>query len=113
MKRLLSLLVVNFMSFYILDLLFSNISFNNWQAIVAIGLIFTIVNAVIKPMLKVLSLPITILTLGLFSLVVNAIVLQIAFRLTSGAYIAGFGTAFWASIVLAIVNSVISNLVKD
>lgn len=111
MKRFLSMLLVNSLSFYILDLLFDKIMIGDWKTIIALGLVFAIVNAVVKPILKVLSLPITILTLGIFALVINALVLMLAFKLVPSASIAGFGTAFWASIVLSIVNSVLTNLI--
>jgi len=114
MKKLFSLLIINFISFYILDALFENIRFLNIESVFIMGVIFALVNMTIKPILKVLSFPINILTLGLFSLVVNAAVLKIAFSLSPNAFIASFGTAFWASIVLSIVNSVIKKFIgKD
>lgn len=61
-------------------------------------------NLVLRPILLFLTLPITILTLGLFSLVVNALMVMLASALTPGFVIAGFWTAFFFAIVLAIIN---------
>lgn len=112
MKKIFGALVANFLSFYLLDLMFSNIYFQKTSAFVAMAIIFSLVNLTIKPILKVLSFPITVVTLGLFSLVVNAVVLEIAFNLVSTASIGSFGTAFWASIVLSFINSAIRELLS-
>ncbi|WP_049690870.1 phage holin family protein [Anaerococcus jeddahensis] len=102
--------LVNAISLYILDILFSGISFTENKAIIITALLLVFVNAIIKPILKLLSLPLTIITLGLFSFIVNAIVLQTAFNLSSGAMIDSFSTAIFASIILAIINPVIEDL---
>lgn len=112
MKKILGALVANALSFYLLDLMFNNIYFEKASAFVAMAIIFSLVNLTIKPILKFLSFPITLLTLGLFSLVVNAVVLNIAFSLVSTAHIGSFGTAFWASIVLSFINSAIREFIS-
>lgn len=112
MKKILGALVANFLSFYILDMIFENIYFSKPSAFIAMAIIFSLVNLTIKPILKVLSLPITIVTLGLFSLVVNAVVLEIAFHFVRSASIGSFGTAFWASIVLSFINSTIREIMS-
>ena len=101
--------IVNAISLYVIDFLFSGINFTETKALLITALLLVFVNAIIKPILKLLSLPLTILTLGLFSFIVNAIVLEIAFNLASGASINSFWTALLASIILAIINPAISN----
>ena len=78
MKKILGALVANALSFYLLDLMFNNVYFEKASAFVAMAIIFSLVNLTIKPILKFLSFPITLLTLGLFSLVVNAVVLNLS-----------------------------------
>lgn len=102
--------IVNAISLWIIDALFTNIHFINYQAIIVTALVLMIVNAIIKPILKLLSLPLTLITFGLFSFVVNALVLILAFKMSSGSSIDGFGTALLASIVLGIINPFISKL---
>ena len=67
-----------------------------------------LVNAIVKPILVIFTLPLTILTLGLFLLVVNAIALGLVGYLTPGLSIAGFFPALFGSIVLTIVSGVIN-----
>lgn len=112
MKKIFGVLVANFLSFYILDMMFKNIYFSKPSAFIAMAIIFSLVNLTIKPILKVLSLPITIVSLGLFSLVINAVVLEIAFNLVGSASIGSFGTAFWASIVLSFINNFIREIIN-
>jgi putative membrane protein len=69
-----------------------------------------LVNAVVKPILVLFTLPLTILTLGLFLLVVNAIALGLVGYLTPGLTIAGFFPAVFGSIVLTIVSGLINQL---
>jgi putative membrane protein len=69
-----------------------------------------LVNAVVKPILILFTLPLTILTLGLFLLVVNAIALGLVSYLTPGLTIAGFFPAVFGSIVLTIVSGLINQL---
>ncbi len=79
------------------------------------ALALAFVNATIKPIMQVLSLPFTVLTLGFFYLVVNALMLQLASWLSSnlfgaGIYIRGFGSALFGAIVISIVSSIMGGL---
>ena len=82
--------------------------------ILVVALIFGVVNAVIKPIVQVLSIPLYILTLGLFHVVINAMMLMITAWITEhtthwGLYIDRFWwTAIWAAIVLSLVNWLLS-----
>ncbi|MGE5571685.1 MAG: phage holin family protein [Bacteroidota bacterium] len=72
-----------------------------------------IVNALIRPVLIILSLPIQLLTLGLFTFVINGLMLWLVARLVGGFYIAGFWPAVLASVLLSIGSSVLSFVVRD
>ena len=69
-------------------------------AAVVIGL----VNATLGLFLKVITFPLTLLTLGLFWLVINATMIELASMFVPGFHVASFGSAFWGAIVLALVN---------
>src|SRR3954451_14922504 len=69
-----------------------------------IGLIFGVVNAVVGPILRLLSLPFVLLTLGLFLLVVNAALLGLTAAVTDRLTIDGFGTAILGGLILAVVG---------
>lgn len=74
------------------------------------AIVLGFVNAIVKPILVVLTLPLTFLTLGLFLLVVNAIALGLVGYLTPGLTVSGFFPAIIGSIVLTFVSSVINQL---
>ena len=74
-----------------------------WSALIA-ALVLGIVNALIKPVLHIISLPITILTLGLFALVINTLMILLVDWITPGFAISGFGIAFVFSIVLSLIS---------
>ncbi|WP_305092490.1 phage holin family protein [Prescottella sp. R16] len=82
-----------------------------------IALVFTVVNAFVKPLVKLLSLPLLILTLGLFTLVINALMLELTSWITSqtqwGISVDGFWTAVWGALIISIVNVVLGALVSD
>ena len=69
-----------------------------------IGLIFGVVNAIVGPLLRLLSLPFVVLTLGLFLLVVNAALLALTAGLTDRLTIDGFGTAILGGLILAVAG---------
>jgi len=75
-----------------------------------IGLIFGVVNAVVGPVLRLLSLPFVLLTLGLFLLVINAALLGLTAALSDRLTIDGFGTALIGGLILAVVGWVADQL---
>ncbi len=83
-----------------------------WIALLA-AIVIGFVNAIIRPVLQVLALPITILTLGLFSLIVNAAMFGLAAWLVPGFTVAGFGPAFWGSVAFAVYSWLINVLIED
>lgn len=74
-------------------------------------LALAVLNAVLKPILKILGLPITVLTLGLFLLVINAVIVMIADYLIPGFKLDGFFSALLFSIVLSVVTAVVDMVV--
>lgn len=80
-----------------------------------VGLLFGLVNSVIKPVVKVLSLPLYLLTLGLFALVVNALMLMLVGWLSEltdmGLRVHGFGTAVVGGLVIAIVSVILTAVI--
>ena len=76
------------------------------------AVVFGLINAVIRPVVALLSLPLTILTLGLFSLVINAAMFGLT-SLFSPLSIDGFWAAFWGAIIVALVSWFASSLVRD
>lgn len=81
-------------------------------SLLAVALVFGVLNAIVKPVLVFFSLPFIIITLGLFTLVLNAIVLLLTSALSSrlglGLSVGGFVPAFWGALVITIVSLVLS-----
>jgi putative membrane protein len=69
------------------------------------------INATLGLVLKIITFPLTILTLGLFWIIVNALMLQLAAYLVPGFYVAGFGAAFVGAILLSLVSMILRGLV--
>lgn len=86
-----------------------------WAAVIFVALFLALINASLKPLLQVLSLPISVLTLGIFALIINALMLELAswFATTLfgvGLSISGFGWAFLAAIIISIVTAIVDSL---
>ncbi|KAA0020160.1 phage holin family protein [Antrihabitans cavernicola] len=90
-----------------------------WDIVVllAVAAVFTLVNTLVKPLVKLLSLPLVILTLGLFLLVINALMLKLTAAITEttqyGLRVDGFWAATWGAILITIVNWVLGIFVPD
>ena len=76
------------------------------------ALILGIVNAILRPILIILSLPLELITLGLFTLVINALLFWLVGALHVGLDVDGFWPAFWGAIVMAIVSWILSLLTR-
>lgn len=82
-----------------------------WAAIVA-ALLLGFVNTTLRPILLLLTLPITVLTLGLFALVVNGAMLALVASVVKGVHVAGFGSAVLGGVVISLVGSVLTWLLQ-
>lgn len=112
MKGFIISAIVTFLSLVIIDYFSKSVRFKGYDSIAVLALVITLLDKTVRPILQFLSIPITILTLGLFYFVVNGFVLYLAFKLTDGARIKGFVTAIWMSVVLSILQSLISSIIK-
>ncbi|MBZ2198718.1 phage holin family protein [Occultella gossypii] len=85
--------------------------------VAVVALVFTLVNAIVKPIVQVLSIPFYILTLGLFHLVVNALMLMLTSWLTSfttyGLTVDGFWSAVLAALVISIIAVILTLILPD
>jgi len=75
-----------------------------------VAVVLAFLNTIVKPILTLLSLPITFFTLGLFLLVINAFIILFADKLVDGFKVDGFWTALWFSLVLSIVSGILEAL---
>lgn len=105
-------LLINAVAFYVTAYLVPGFTIAGWQALLVISIVWGILTLLVKPIVVLLTLPINIVTLGLFTFVINAFLLLVMTRIVPGFQITGFGTAFIAAIVLSLVNMFLSKLTK-
>lgn len=86
---------------------------NFTSQILVAGLVISLINMAVKPILIVLSLPAIILSLGLFMLVVNGLVVLIASWIDSAIYVRNFWIAMVVGIILGLVNLLVTKLMKE
>lgn len=90
-----------------------SIELNKFVTALLVAIVLAFLNTILKPIITILSFPITILTFGLFLLVINTVIVLLASKLVEGFVISGFWTAFWFSVLLSIVNSILEWFGKD
>ena len=88
--------------------LFTGIRFESRGALLGEALLLGFVNAFVKPLVILLTLPFTLITLGLFLLVINALMIKLVAALVGGFKLSGFWTAFFASIFISLFSFVAS-----
>ncbi len=90
--------------------LLPGVSIDNFMSALILALVLAVLNAVVRPLLVLLTIPVTILTLGLFLLVINAIIILLADYLVAGFDVAGFLWALIFSLVLAVIAAILDAL---
>ena len=82
-----------------------------------VALVFGMLNASLRPLAKILTFPLIILTLGIFALVINGLMLWLTSSLSStlglGFHVSGFWAAFWGALVVSVVSLMLSLLIRD
>ncbi len=111
MKKICISLLVNGFGLYLISQLFPTIAFEK-EALVFLTLIFGLLNITVKPILKLLSLPITLLSLGLFTLVINGLMLYMALNIATPLENIDFGTCIIAGFVFSIINTALNAVFK-
>ncbi len=96
--------LISAVAIMIASYLLPGIRISGFVAALIAAVVFGFINAFIKPVLSLLTLPLTIVTLGLFSLIINALLVMLVSKLVSGFQVAGFWWALAFSLMLALVN---------
>lgn len=107
--------IVNSLALIVVAMFFKNRVFlSDYGAAIMAALLLGIVNAVLRPILIVLTLPINLLTLGLFTLIINGVMLSLVSGVVNGFQIrGGFGSTVFIALVLSIVSGLIGGLLGD
>jgi putative membrane protein len=106
--------VFNVVALFVASWLVSGVSYGDrWWTLVIAGAVFTLVNAFVKPILTVLSIPFIVVTLGLFYLLINVLMLYLTDWIVDDFKIRSFGSALLAAIIVSIVNWILQLVFGD
>lgn len=86
---------------------------NDAKTVIIIALVLALLNAIVKPILVVLTIPVTIVTLGLFLLIINALMVIWTSKLVDGFKVDGWITALVFSLIVSVVSSILHFIAKD
>lgn len=103
-------LVVNAIAFYVTANIIPGVEIASVGSLMVVTVVWGVLSMILKPILVLLTLPVNILTLGLFTLVINAIMIMIMSNLVDGFRVEGFSVALLSALVLAIVNMFLGGL---
>jgi len=104
--------LLNILAIFLTAALLSGFEVTIWGAIVG-SIVLGVINAIIRPVLIILTLPLNIITLGLFTFVINGVMLWLTSATVKGFDIHGFGWAILTAIVLSLISLLISLLIDD
>jgi putative membrane protein len=111
-KDILLNLIVNTLSIFAVSYILSGVHVDTFITAIIVAVVLSVFNVTLKPFLILVTIPITLVTFGLFLLVVNVLVLYAAAALIDGFTIDGFWWAVLFSLLVSLVNSVLSGLGK-
>ena len=109
MKRFIRTVIVTAVSLGIVDYVLGGLGFPDYRSIIATALLLGLINATVKPILKVLAIPFNLLSFGLFSFILNGLILMFAVNY-SGGNITSIVSAIIASLVLSFVNGLVEKI---
>ncbi|WP_310380571.1 phage holin family protein [Flavobacterium sp.] len=112
MKLLIRILITSGLVMLIAHFM-TSVDVANFTTAVIVAVVLGLLNALVKPILVLLTLPVTILTLGLFLFVINAVIILLCSRLVDGFRVNSFWTAMIFSIILSICQSIMFRLTKE
>ncbi|WP_350344179.1 phage holin family protein [Proteinivorax tanatarense] len=105
--------VINALALFFAAQILSGMSIGGFGSAMIAALVLGLANAIIKPILKILTFPITILTLGIFTLVINGFILWLVAATVQNFSVEGFFASIIGAIILSIISSILSFLVAD
>jgi putative membrane protein len=111
--RLLIIWLINAAALFVLPYLMQSIRVESFSAALFAALVLGLVNTLIRPLLVLLTLPVTVLTLGLFILVINGLLFWLVANFVRGFEVAGFWSAFAGAILYSIISWALSSLLLE
>lgn len=87
--------------------------YGSWKWLILAGAVLGAINFFIKPIVKIISLPLIWVTLGLFTIVINVLMLNLAAKIVGALVIDTWTASFWAVVVISVINFIISSLINN
>ena len=106
--------IVTGLAVFVADYFLDGVNINNdWTTVSIVALVLALLNTFIKPILVILTIPVTIVTLGLFLLIINALMVIWADKLIEGFTVDGWWAALIFSLIVSIVSAILNSFAKD
>ena len=109
---LFTMLAINALALVVIDQIFARIWFDNHNAMIAAAVVLALVNTYLRPLVIVLTLPVNVLTLGLFTIFINAGLLKLVAWLIPAFHIEGFWTAVGGALVISLISFLLNWFLK-
>ena len=110
--KLIIRLLLNAVAVFFLAYILNGVQVDNYVTAIIVAAVLSVLNLLVKPVLIILTLPITIITLGLFLLIINAIIIFLADHLIDGFSVSSLWTAILFSILLSVLQSLLHSFMK-
>lgn len=110
--QLITYLLVNGFAIFLAAQVLAGVHVENFWTAIVVAIFLGIINTIIKPILLFLTLPITILTLGLFTFVINALLVLLVTKIVPGFHVDGFWWAMLFSLVIAVISAFLNSLLN-
>lgn len=111
--RLLSYLLINSIAILIASYILPGVKVDSVSTVIIVAIVLGVINTFIKPLVLLLTLPITLVTLGLFTFIINALLVVLTDMLIAGFSVTNFLWALLFSLVVSLVSSFLSNMTKE
>jgi len=108
MKNFLIKWAVNIATLFVVIHVIAGVRIDSWQTVIVAAFVLGLLNAFVKPFIILLTLPFTILTLGLFTLVINAFIFYLASKFVKGFEVINFRSAFWAALLFSVISALLN-----
>ncbi len=103
-------ILVSALAVFLVSKIAPGITIDSYLSSILVAIVLAFLNAIVKPILTILTIPITIFTLGFFLLVINAIIILLAGKMVSDFHVSGFWTALLFSLILSVITGILNNL---
>jgi len=111
--KLLKSIIISAIAIFATSKLLAGFAVDDVSTAVVAAVVLGILNRTLKPILQILTFPITIITLGLFSFVLNGFIIRVLASLMAGMHVSTLGTGILAAIIISIITSVLTSIFND